>query len=126
MRRVPEIKLIRTDTTLDLSQKAEKVCLNIVGTALLYGGQLGLLSRVNHWCACRRRAAGMECAWHGRNLVCTGDSIHVLLCFFLVSESVRDTRSAWRYCKTRATLGRGVAQALQNPNHGLNNSLKLM
>ena len=29
-----EIKLIRTDTTLDLSQKAEKVCLNIVGTAL--------------------------------------------------------------------------------------------
>ena len=24
---VPEIKLIRTDTTLDLSQKAEKVCL---------------------------------------------------------------------------------------------------
>ena len=23
---VPEIKLIRTDTTLDLSQKAEKVC----------------------------------------------------------------------------------------------------
>ena len=28
MRHVPEIKLIRTDTTLDLSQKAEKVCLN--------------------------------------------------------------------------------------------------
>ena len=27
MRHVPEIKLIRTDTTLDLSQKAEKVCL---------------------------------------------------------------------------------------------------
>ena len=26
MRHVPEIKLIRTDTTLDLSQKAEKVC----------------------------------------------------------------------------------------------------
>ena len=24
---VPEIKLIRTDTTLDLSQKAEKVCI---------------------------------------------------------------------------------------------------
>ena len=24
---VPDIKLIRTDTTLDLSQKAEKVCL---------------------------------------------------------------------------------------------------
>ena len=23
---VPEIKLVRTDTTLDLSQKAEKVC----------------------------------------------------------------------------------------------------
>ena len=29
MRHVPEIKLIRTDTTLDLSQKAEKVCLVI-------------------------------------------------------------------------------------------------
>ena len=28
MRHVPEIKLIRTDTTLDLSQKAEKVCLD--------------------------------------------------------------------------------------------------
>ena len=28
MRHVPEIKLIRTDTTLDLSQKAEKVCLS--------------------------------------------------------------------------------------------------
>ena len=27
MHRVSEIKLIRTDTTLDLSQKAEKVCL---------------------------------------------------------------------------------------------------
>ena len=26
---VPEIKLIRTDTTLDLSQKAEKVCFNL-------------------------------------------------------------------------------------------------
>jgi hypothetical protein len=26
MHRVSEIKLIRTDTTLDLSQKAEKVC----------------------------------------------------------------------------------------------------
>ena len=26
IRHVPEIKLIRTDTTLDLSQKAEKVC----------------------------------------------------------------------------------------------------
>ena len=28
MRHVPEIKLIRTDTTLDLSQKAEKVCMS--------------------------------------------------------------------------------------------------
>ena len=27
---VPEIKLIRTDTTLDLSQKAEKVCFRVV------------------------------------------------------------------------------------------------
>ncbi len=30
MRHVPEIKLIRTDTTLDLSQKAEKVWLAVV------------------------------------------------------------------------------------------------
>ena len=37
MRHVPEIKLIRTDTTLDLSQKAEKVWLPLValpGTCL--------------------------------------------------------------------------------------------
>ena len=53
-----------------------------------------------------------------------GFTSFVILFFF--SESVRDTRSAWRYCNTRATLGRGVAQALQDPNHGLNNSLKLM
>ena len=31
---VPEIKLIRTDTTLDLSQKAEKVCLGLKTTPL--------------------------------------------------------------------------------------------
>ena len=37
-----------------------------------------------------------------------------------------DTSSAWRYCKTRATLGQGAAQAPQDPSHGLNNSLKLM
>ena len=29
IRHVPEIKLIRTDTTLDLSQKAEKVCFEL-------------------------------------------------------------------------------------------------
>ena len=46
--------------------------------------------------------------------------------FFSFHESVWDTRSARRYCKTGATLGRGAAQALQDPNHGLNNSLKLM
>jgi hypothetical protein len=28
---VPEIKLVRTDTTLDLSQKAEKVCFVVQG-----------------------------------------------------------------------------------------------
>ncbi len=32
---VPEIKLIRTDTTLDLSQKAEKVCFRLVDAALI-------------------------------------------------------------------------------------------
>ena len=32
---VPEIKLIRTDTTLDLSQKAEKVCLIIEMDSLM-------------------------------------------------------------------------------------------
>ena len=51
--------------------------------------------------------------------------VHLFL-FFCISDSAVDTRSAWRYCNTRATLGRGVAQALQDPNHGLNNSLKLM
>ena len=33
---VPEIKLIRTDTTLDLSQKAEKVCFCLVFCRALY------------------------------------------------------------------------------------------
>ena len=33
---VPEIKLIRTDTTLDLSQKAEKVCSEHVLHRYLY------------------------------------------------------------------------------------------
>ena len=32
---VPEIKLIRTDTTLDLSQKAEKVWLQSVALSLI-------------------------------------------------------------------------------------------
>ena len=32
---VSEIKLIRTDTTLDLSQKAEKVCLMIETDSLM-------------------------------------------------------------------------------------------
>ena len=41
MRHVPEIKLIRTDTTLDLSQKAEKVWLPLVA---LPGTCLGLQS----------------------------------------------------------------------------------
>ena len=31
---VPEIKLVRTDTTLDLSQKAEKVCFVVKGAAI--------------------------------------------------------------------------------------------
>ena len=34
--RVSEIKLIRTDTTLDLSQKAMKRCLKIVRPAIKY------------------------------------------------------------------------------------------
>ena len=86
MRRVPEIKLIRTDTTLDLSQKAEKVCLSIVGTAHKYGAQLGLLSRVHHRCACRN-------ARGGNTGVCTVGSLHVMLLFFF-SEGVQNTRSA--------------------------------
>ena len=36
MRHVPEIKLIRTDTTLDLSQKAEKVWFSGVWPPVLY------------------------------------------------------------------------------------------
>jgi len=50
----------------------------------------------------------------------------VVVLFFFFDESVRDTRSAWKYCNTRATLGQGAAQAPQDPSHGLNNSLKLM
>ena len=50
---------------------------------------------------------------------------YFFFCFF-VSWSVNDTRSAWRYCNTRATLGRGAAQAPQDLSRGLNNSLKLM
>ena len=48
------------------------------------------------------------------------------LFFIFYSWSVNDTRSAWRYCNTRATLGRGAAQAPQDLSRGLNNSLKLM
>ena len=44
--------------------------------------------------------------------------------FYFFNESVGDTRSAWQYCKTRATLGQGAAQAPQAPSRGLNNSLK--
>ena len=51
---------------------------------------------------------------------------HFINSFFFSNESVGDTRSAWQYCKTRATLGQGAAQAPQDPSHGLNNSLKLM
>ena len=45
---------------------------------------------------------------------------------FLNLKVSDDTRSAWRYCKTRATLGQGAAQAPQDLSRGLNNSLKLM
>ena len=38
---VPEIKLIRTDTTLDLSQKAEKVCFGLGRAADERGAILG-------------------------------------------------------------------------------------
>ena len=41
MRHVPEIKLIRTDTTLDLSQKAEKVCFGLGRAADERGAILG-------------------------------------------------------------------------------------
>ncbi len=40
MRHVPEIKLIRTDTTLDLSQKAEKVCFGRGRAGRQTGGRL--------------------------------------------------------------------------------------
>ena len=42
MELVSEIKLIRTDTTLDLSQKAEKVCLRVVSENLHHGPALFL------------------------------------------------------------------------------------
>ena len=51
---------------------------------------------------------------------------HFISSFFFSNESVGDTRSAWQYCKTRATLGQGAAQAPQDPSRGLNKSLKLM
>jgi len=50
---------------------------------------------------------------------------NLLFVFSFVKVS-GDTRSAWRYCNTRATLGRGDTQAYQDQGRGLNNSLKLM
>ena len=49
MRHVPEIKLIRTDTTLDLSQKAEKVCLSPRRAGHLYrtGASAALRARAH-------------------------------------------------------------------------------
>ena len=49
-----------------------------------------------------------------------------LFIFFSLVKVSEDTRSAWRYCNTRATLGRGDTQAYQDQGRGLNNSLKLM
>ena len=59
---------------------------------------------------------------------CTQLTQNMLFLFFYFSlmKVSEDTRSAWRYCNTRATLGQGAAQAPQDPSHGLNNSLKLM
>ena len=45
---VSEIKLIRTDTTLDLSQKAEKVCLIIEMESLMLSDAHRVL-----WCSSR-------------------------------------------------------------------------
>ena len=46
--------------------------------------------------------------------------------FFKKVKMSEDTRSTWRYCNTRATLGQGDQQADQDQGHGLNKSLKLM
>ena len=46
--------------------------------------------------------------------------------FFLVNGVTEVTRSARKYCKTGATLGRGGTQAYQAPSRGLNNPLKLL
>ena len=45
---------------------------------------------------------------------------------FLVYGVTEVTRSARKYCKTGATLGRGGTQAYQAPSRGLNNPLKLL
>ena len=48
---LPEIKLIRTDTTLDLSQKAEKVC---SGRGLRFCGTARPVERALCVCVCVR------------------------------------------------------------------------
>ena len=45
---VPEIKLIRTDTTLDLSQKAEKVCFVWVSGPFKYPADSTATLRARH------------------------------------------------------------------------------
>ena len=47
---VPEIKLIRTDTTLDLSQKAEKVCFFKVSGPFKYPADYAATLRAEHFC----------------------------------------------------------------------------
>ena len=73
-------------------------------------------------------------AMQGYAMLCKAMQGYARLCkamqfLFLFLSLVKvsdDTRSAWRYCNTRATLGRGDKQAYQDQGRGLNNSLKLM
>ena len=123
MRHVPEIKLIRTDTTLDLSQKAEKVWLESVALPLIkvvlcYFFQWVLKTSEK----VKQRVPGSTPTGGRKN-----KNINFFVFFIFRKRSVcQHTRSTWRYCNTRATLGQGGTQAYQDRGRGLNKSLKLM
>ena len=120
MRHVPEIKLIRTDTTLDLSQKAEKVCFGLGRAADERGAILG--PRFTGWGKTKKPEAVAPSPTKRRALT--------VLAFFQIQTPFcgrngarSDTRSSRRYCNTGATLGRGGVQARQSQGRGSNKRL---
>ena len=66
----------------------------------------------------------------GKNMYCfkqeKGFFLSIEIFFFWKMGVTEVTRSARRYCKTGATLGRGGTQAYQALSRGLNNPLKLL